>query len=58
MNAQPRSARLWPGPRVAILENLFLADVPPGVYHLIALPLKLSGADGSPVRALLCLEAG
>jgi kynurenine formamidase len=25
----------------------------PGVYELIALPLKLRGADGSPVRAVL-----
>jgi arylformamidase len=40
---------------IAILENLCLTEVPPGVYQLIALPLKLSGADGSPVRAILCL---
>jgi arylformamidase len=38
---------------IAILENLALAGVPPGVYELIALPLKLVGADGSPVRAVL-----
>jgi arylformamidase len=37
---------------VAILETLFLAEVPPGDYELIALPLKLDG-DGSPVRAVL-----
>lgn len=36
-----------------ILENLFLAGVPVGDYELIALPLKLVGADGSPVRAVL-----
>lgn len=36
-----------------ILENLNLADVPPGDYELIALPLRLTGADGSPVRAVL-----
>ncbi|HWI66077.1 MAG TPA: arylformamidase [Symbiobacteriaceae bacterium] len=36
-----------------ILENLNLADVPPGDYELIALPLRLVGADGSPVRAVL-----
>jgi arylformamidase len=39
--------------RVAILEGLCLRDVPPGDYELIALPLKLQGLDGSPVRALL-----
>jgi arylformamidase len=38
---------------VAILENLVLSDVEPGVYTLIALPLKLVEADSSPVRAIL-----
>lgn len=38
---------------VAILENLALAAVRPGRYTLIALPLKLVEADGSPVRAVL-----
>lgn len=38
---------------MAILEGLVLNDVPPGVYELIALPLKLVGFDGSPVRAVL-----
>lgn len=36
-----------------ILEGLVLDDVPPGAYELIALPLKLAGADASPVRAVL-----
>jgi len=35
------------------LENLVLDDVPEGDYELIALPLKLSTADASPVRAVL-----
>lgn len=39
--------------RVAILENLVLDDVRPGKYTLIALPLRLSEADSSPVRAVL-----
>jgi arylformamidase len=38
---------------MAILEGLVLAHVPEGVYELIALPLPLAGADGSPVRAVL-----
>ncbi|WP_144511659.1 arylformamidase [Bacillus sp. FJAT-22090] len=38
---------------VHILENLLLQDVMPGDYELIALPLKIQGADGSPVRAVL-----
>ncbi len=36
-----------------ILESLDLRGVAPGVYELIALPLRLRGADGSPVRAVL-----
>ena len=38
---------------MAILEGLVLDDVPAGHYELIAPPLKLSGLDASPVRALL-----
>jgi len=38
---------------IAIIEGLVLADVPAGVYELIALPLKLAGFDASPVRAIL-----
>jgi len=36
-----------------VLENLLLDDVPEGDYELIALPLKLTAADASPVRAVL-----
>lgn len=38
---------------VRVLENLVLDDVPAGDYELIALPLKLTEADASPVRAVL-----
>jgi arylformamidase len=38
---------------MAILEGLVLAHVPEGEYELIALPLKLTGFDASPVRAVL-----
>lgn len=38
---------------ILILENLNLVGVPVGDYELIALPLKLVGTDGSPVRAVL-----
>ncbi len=38
---------------ICIIEGLRLADVPAGVYELIALPLKLVGFDASPVRAIL-----
>ena len=36
-----------------VLENLVLDDVAEGDYELIALPLKLTEADASPVRAIL-----
>jgi arylformamidase len=38
---------------VAILENLVLDDVAEGEYTLVALPLRLTEADSSPVRAVL-----
>jgi arylformamidase len=38
---------------VAILENVVLDDVAEGEYTLVALPLRLTGADSSPVRAVL-----
>ncbi|MFN7985961.1 MAG: cyclase family protein [Thermoanaerobaculia bacterium] len=38
---------------VAWLEGLVLEDVPPGLYELLALPLRIEGGDGSPVRAVL-----
>ena len=38
---------------MANLEGLVLDHVAEGRYELIALPLKLAGADGSPVRAVL-----
>jgi arylformamidase len=38
---------------MANLEGLVLMNVPEGLYELIALPLPLAGADGSPVRAVL-----
>ncbi len=42
---------------LAVLEGLVLEAVPEGAYTLVALPLKLRGADASPVRAVLW-EAG
>ena len=38
---------------VAVLENLSLTEVEPGSYTLICLPMKIDGADGAPVRAIL-----
>lgn len=36
-----------------ILESIVLDQVAEGVYELVALPLKIKGAEGSPVRAVL-----
>lgn len=38
---------------IHILEGIVLDNVSPGDYELIALPLPLRDADGSPVRAVL-----
>lgn len=38
---------------MAILEGVVLDGVAEGEYELIALPLRLKGADASPVRAVL-----
>jgi arylformamidase len=43
---------------IVILENLDLRSVSVGDYWLIALPLRLAGADGSPVRAILLEQPG
>lgn len=41
------------GSGIAVLEGLVLTDVPEGEYTLSALPLKIPGGNGSPVRAVL-----
>jgi arylformamidase len=38
---------------IAILEGIDLSAIRPGRYELVALPLRLVGADASPVRAVL-----
>lgn len=38
---------------MAILEGIVLDHVAEGIYELIALPLKIEGADATPVRAVL-----
>ena len=41
------------GAEVIIVEGLDLRAVSPGDYNLTCLPMKLEGADGAPVRAIL-----
>lgn len=38
---------------ISILEGIDLSGIAAGVYELIALPLRIEGGDGSPVRAVL-----
>jgi arylformamidase len=38
---------------ITIVEGLWLEDIAEGSYELIALPLKIVGADGAPLRAAL-----
>lgn len=38
---------------VVIVEGLLLGDVPAGEYELRCLPLRLTGLDGAPARAVL-----
>ncbi|MBQ6696120.1 MAG: cyclase family protein [Lachnospiraceae bacterium] len=45
------------GANVILLEGIRLAEVSEGVYFLNAAPLNLSGADGSPCRAILIAVA-
>jgi len=49
----PIAHRLLLSANVVILEGLNLAEVKPGLYELICLPIKLQGADGAPARAVL-----
>jgi len=38
---------------VAIVESLDLSEVSAGTYHFSALPLRITGGDAAPVRAIL-----
>jgi len=50
---EPDTHRILMEAGVAILEGLDLGEASPGRYHLIALPLRLAGAEAAPVRAVL-----
>jgi arylformamidase len=39
--------------RIAIVESLDLSAIEAGTYHFSALPLRISGGDAGPVRAIL-----
>jgi len=56
-NAPMAVHRVLLGANVSLLEGIRLSKVPEGVYFLSAAPLNLSGADGSPCRAVLIADA-
>jgi arylformamidase len=41
---------------VSIIESLDLKAISAGIYNFIGLPLRIVGADGSPIRAILWRE--
>jgi arylformamidase len=46
------------GAGIAVIEGVDLRTVTPGRYWLVALPLKVEGADGTPARAVLVRDPG
>jgi len=48
-----RTHRTLLGADVVIIEGLVLSEPPPGDYELRCLPLRLTGLDGAPARAVL-----
>jgi arylformamidase len=44
------------GAGIAIVESLDLSEVASGIYQFAALPLKIAGGDGAPMRAILWRE--
>ena len=55
-NALAATHRILLESGVVIVEGLNLADVAPGDYTFVCLPLKLKDADGAPARAILLDE--
>ena len=57
-NGDPKSHTNLLGAGVIVVEGLNLANIPPGQYELICLPLRLVGAEGSPARVVLIKQGG
>lgn len=51
--AAPATHRILLGRGIPIVEGLALAQVTPGEYDLIVLPIKVAGHEGAPARAVL-----
>jgi arylformamidase len=51
-SARPAHHRLL-GAGIIVIEGVDLAGVNPGRYEMVALPLRMIGAEGSPARVIL-----
>ncbi len=49
--------QIFMGQDILSLDNLRLADAPEGDYTLLCLPIKVTGIDAAPARAILLDEA-
>jgi arylformamidase len=52
-NAPAPTHRILLRAGIVLVESLNLSGVGPGVYRLVCLPLKITGSDGAPARAIL-----
>jgi arylformamidase len=50
---EPRAHQALLEKEIVVVEGVDLRQVPPGRYELLCLPLKVSGIDGAPLRAVL-----
>lgn len=49
----PETHQILLGQQVVLVEGLNLANIQPGPYDLICLPMKIAGAEAAPARVLL-----
>jgi arylformamidase len=52
-NEEVDTHRLLLSAGVIVVESLNLSGIEPGTYTLVCLPLRLTGLDGAPARAIL-----
>lgn len=55
-DTEPLTHRILLEAGVIIVEGLDLRKIQPGNYQLVCLPIKLSGSEGAPARAVLIEE--
>ena len=52
-NDSPATHQILLRNKIVILEGIYLGHVEPGLYQLVCLPLKVTGVEGVPCRAVL-----